>query len=100
MDGFLPDDDRAGQQRGQRAGQMLLGELVGDGHQIVGAGLLDDLVHGELPEPGRDLGRGGLADRFFDIGQVMGEKVIDHASIEARASDIPCPGGAGWVESV
>lgn len=89
MDGFLADHHGAREQPGEGIGQVLLGTPVGDGHQVVRAALLVDLVVGELPEPRHDLDRGGLANGFLDIGQVTGQKLFDHVSIRPCRTDNP-----------
>ncbi len=84
--GLLADDDRAGKQPGQRRGEVLLGEPVGGGDQVVGAALLDDLVRGQLAVAREDLGGGRRPDRPLDLGSRPGvpggpvQEVIDHGS--------------------
>ncbi len=96
---FLADHDRAGQERAERLGEVLLGEPVGVGHQVVRSALLVDLVRGELPEARHDLGRGRLTDRFRHVGRVLCEKLVDgfvvfdHPSMRARPTDNPRPAG-------
>ncbi|GAB2918422.1 hypothetical protein GCM10027075_18070 [Streptomyces heilongjiangensis] len=71
----------------------------------MGAVLLVDLVLGELPPARHDLGGGGLAHRFFDVGGVPGEKLVDgftvfdHAPMTARTTDNPYREGALRMES-
>lgn len=102
---LLADHDGAGQQLGQHLGEIQLGLAVGVRHQVVRAALLVDLVGGELTEARHDLRGRRLADRFFDIGRVPGEKLFDgfvffdHGSMRARATDNPRPAGGQGVES-
>lgn len=104
MDRLLADDDRAGQQLGERLGEVLLGLAVGVRDQVVRAALLVDLVRGQLPEARHDLGGGRLPDRFFDVGRAAREKLVDgfdvfdHGSMTTRATDNPRPSGALRVE--
>lgn len=77
----------AGQQLGESVGQMLLGLPVGDGHQVVRALLLHDLVGGELPVARHDLVGDRRADRLLHRAEITGEKFIDHAFIESCLSD-------------
>jgi hypothetical protein len=102
---FLADHDRAGQQCGEGGREVLLGQPVGVRHQVVRAGLLVDLVGGELPEPGHYLRGGGRADDVFHFGRAVCEKLVDgfdvfdHGSMTARATDNPHPSGVLGMES-
>lgn len=102
---LLADDDGTGQEGAEGFREVLLGEAVGVGHQVVRSALLVDLVRGELTEAGHDLGRGGLADRLLNVGRVAGEKLVDgflvfdHGSMRARTTDKPHPAGGVPVES-
>jgi hypothetical protein len=105
---LLADHDRAGQQRGERAGEVPLGQAVGVRHEVVRSGLLVDLVRGEPPEPGHDLGGCRRADGVFHVGRAAREKLVDgfggfggfdHGSMTARPTDNPCPSGVPRVES-
>ena len=81
-DGLLADHLGPGQQRAQLMGQVLLGQPVGDRHQVLRAALLAHLVPGELPEAGHDLGVGRAAHRFVhgrrELGPVLHVQVSGH----------------------
>lgn len=102
MHRFFSYDHGAGEQCGECFRQLLLGEPVGHRHEVVRPALLDDIALGELPEPRHDLGRRGLAEGFFDIGDATYEKVFDrfdHASMRARRTDNPYGSGKGGMDS-
>lgn len=99
VDGLLADDHGAGEQGGEGLGEPDLGEAVGRGDQVVRAGLLVDVVVGELPEARHDLGGRRLPDGLGDVVEVAVEEspqfgeMFDHVSIRPCRADSAAPPG-------